>query len=151
MSLSFTDRENLWIQAGGNPVVASIAAAISMAEDTSGDPNVVSPTNDVGLWQINLPSHPQYNVTELQDPLSNAKAAVAISNNGRNWNPWTSYTSGAYLRFVSGSSTGVSTLFSSSSPCHTSNIELPSVGPLGGGSVCFDGWLGSGSMILGVL
>ena len=31
------------------------------------------------------------------DPLGNAKAAVIISDDGTNWTPWTTYTSGAYL------------------------------------------------------
>jgi hypothetical protein len=28
--------------------------------------------------------------------MGNAKAAIAISDDGRDWDPWTTYTSGAY-------------------------------------------------------
>ena len=30
------------------------------------------------------------------DPIGNAKAAIQISQDGTNWSPWTTYTSGAY-------------------------------------------------------
>jgi hypothetical protein len=32
--------------------------------------------------------------------MSNARAAVSISNNGTNWGAWTAYSSGAYRRFL---------------------------------------------------
>lgn len=149
MSLSFADRENLWIQAGGNPAAAAIAAAVSMAENTEGDPNVISGTNDVGLWQINMDAHPQYGLTWLQNPLNNARAAVEISNNGSNWNPWTVYKSNAYAKYLGGS--GAASLQSTSSSC-SAVISLPSVGPLGGGStLCMDGPIGLSALILGGL
>jgi hypothetical protein len=30
------------------------------------------------------------------DPLGNAKAAVFLSGDGRNWSPWTTFTTGAF-------------------------------------------------------
>ena len=30
------------------------------------------------------------------NPMGNAKAALAISSNGTNWRPWTTYVTGAY-------------------------------------------------------
>ena len=52
-----------------------------------------SPTNDFGYWQINGVHGPSM---ATYDPIGNAKAAIAISNNGRNWYPWTTYVTGAY-------------------------------------------------------
>lgn len=78
------------------------AIAVSLAEDPSGDPTIVCdsclgvPELSVGYWQINLLAHPQYTVAQMQDGNQNAAAAYAISNGGTNWNPWSTYTNGAY-------------------------------------------------------
>lgn len=76
--------EALWIQAGGDPAQAPRAAAQAMAE-SGGNENAVSPTNDVGLWQINRTS---WGPLATTNPLGNAQAAVKISQNGTNWRPW---------------------------------------------------------------
>jgi LysM repeat protein len=84
--------EQLWEAAGGSSAEAFTAAEIAMAE-SGGQQFAHSPTNDFGYWQINGvhgPSEATY------DPMGNAKAAIEISDNGRNWSPWTTYTSGAY-------------------------------------------------------
>lgn len=80
---SYAQLEQLWINAGGNPQNANIAAAVAMAE-SSGNPNAISASNDYGLWQINIVHGAQATL----DVMSNARAAVAISNNGQNWGPW---------------------------------------------------------------
>jgi hypothetical protein len=41
------------------------------------------------------------NNEELFNPTVNMKAAHAISNGGTNFRPWSTYTSGAYLRYMS--------------------------------------------------
>jgi LysM repeat protein len=89
--LNCTGLERLWRDAGGASWAAETAAAIAMAE-SGGNQFAHSPTNDFGYWQINgvWGSLATYNA------LGNAKAAVHISNDGRNWSPWTTYTSGAY-------------------------------------------------------
>lgn len=79
--------KQLWIQAGGNPQNAALAAAVALAE-SGGNPNA-GPVNkngstDRGLWQINS----IHGSLSSFDPLQNAKAAVQISNNGANWRPW---------------------------------------------------------------
>ena len=40
--------------------------------------------------------HARYGALSTYNPLGNAKAAVVISDDGRNWTPWTTFTSGAY-------------------------------------------------------
>jgi LysM repeat protein len=83
--------EQLWEQAGGSPARAFMAAEIAMAE-SGGNPNAISPTNDYGLWQINGSN----GSLATLNPSANARSAVIMSNNGTNWHPWTTYTSGAY-------------------------------------------------------
>lgn len=85
--------ESLWISEGGNPGEAFIAAEIATAE-SGGNPGAISPTADYGLWQINISNG--YGTSAL-DPVVSARAAIALSNNGANWSPWTTYTSGAYI------------------------------------------------------
>jgi LysM repeat protein len=84
--------EQLWEDAGGSSGEAVMAASIAMAE-SGGNQYALSPTNDYGYWQINGSWGP---TLATFNALGNAKAAVQISDNGRNWSPWTTYTSGAY-------------------------------------------------------
>lgn len=83
------------------------AVAVALAE-SAGDPkahNDTYPDNSYGLWQINMlgamgpERREQFGLEsnrELFQPDENAKAALAISSGGKNWSPWTTYTSGAY-------------------------------------------------------
>jgi hypothetical protein len=81
----------------------SLAAAVAMAESGgyTGAVGDVDLGRSVGLWQINLPSHPQYDPQSLLDPTYNASAAFAISAGGTNWNPWTTFRTGAYKAYYS--------------------------------------------------
>jgi hypothetical protein len=81
------------------------AAAIAMAEtggnpDAVGDTSITPPYGSVGLWQINVAAHPQYDPQALHDPNTNAAAALAISSGGTNFQPWSTFNSGAYQQFV---------------------------------------------------
>ena len=88
------------------------AVAIAIAE-SGGNPrahNAVPPDNSYGLWQINMigsmgPSRRrQFGLksnNDLYDPTTNARAAYAISGSGKNFKPWSVYTSGVYLRHMS--------------------------------------------------
>jgi hypothetical protein len=91
-NLSCSGLEALWKAAGGAPGSAFIAAEIAMAE-SSGRQYAHSPTNDFGYWQINGGHGP---AMATYNPIGNARAAIAISSNGRNWRPWTTYVTGAY-------------------------------------------------------
>lgn len=111
--MTFAEIEQTWIQAGGNPAEAPTAAAIAMAE-SGGDPSNTTGDNGTsyGLWQIHWTVHPQFNPSDLTNPLYNAAAAIAISGNGQNWNPWTTFMNGSYLKYLP---SGVQNLLSGSS------------------------------------
>jgi len=90
--LSCSGLEALWEAAGGSHGEAFMAAEIAEAE-SGGNQYALSPTNDYGYWQINGSHGP---AMATFNPMGNAKAAIAISNDGHNWGAWTTYTSGAY-------------------------------------------------------
>lgn len=96
----------------------TVAVAVAMAE-SSGDTrahNPVPPDDSYGLWQINMigslgpARRDQFDLDsnrELFDPEENAKAAWAISGHGGSFRPWTTYTSGAYERFLDDARRGI--------------------------------------------
>jgi len=90
--LSCGGLEALWEAAGGSHAEAFMAAEIAMAE-SGGNQFALSPTNDYGYWQINGSHGPSM---ATFNPMGNAKAAIAISDDGHDWGAWTTYTSGAY-------------------------------------------------------
>jgi len=92
-TLGCTQLEELWEAAGGAQTEAFTAAEIAMAE-SSGNQFALSPTDDMGYWQIDEPAHP---TLATYDPMGNAKAAIIISDDGSDWTPWTTYTTGAYI------------------------------------------------------
>lgn len=71
--------------------MAFLAAEIAEAE-SSGEQYATGPAGERGYWQI----HPDHGALSTYDAYGNARAAVLISDYGRNWSPWTTYTSGAY-------------------------------------------------------
>jgi LysM repeat protein len=91
-TLGCSGLEELWEEAGGSAAQALTAASIAMAE-SSGQQYATGAAGERGYWQIN----PDHGSLSTYDPLGNAKAAVIISDDGTNWTPWTTYTSGAYL------------------------------------------------------
>jgi LysM repeat protein len=90
-TLSCNGLEELWEQAGGSHAEAFMAAEIAMAE-SSGRQFATGPFGERGYWQIN----PNHGTLSTYDPLGNAKSAIIISDNGTNWQPWTTFLTGAY-------------------------------------------------------
>jgi hypothetical protein len=94
--VSDVDRYRLAVAAGFVGQEAILAVAISIAEDGSGDPRVVSTPNrnhtvDVGLWQVNSIWHAQFGGMEaLFDPMTNARAAFYIRGR-QGWCAWSTY------------------------------------------------------------
>jgi hypothetical protein len=94
------------------------AVAIALAE-SGGDPrahNPVPPDNSYGLWQINMigalgpDRRHQFHLDsnkELYDAETNAQAAFAISGKGDSFQPWTTFTSGAYKSHLDEARKGV--------------------------------------------
>jgi hypothetical protein len=85
--LTYGDVENTWIQAGGNPQAAAMAAAI--ADASSGLNPAITRTNpdgttSVGLWLIPKNGTPPGST----DPVANGRAAVQLSGNGTDWSQW---------------------------------------------------------------
>jgi hypothetical protein len=113
MAISYSQLEGYWIGAGGSPAAAPLAAAIAMAE-SGGNPNAHNakpPDDSYGLWQINMlgsmgPSRrAQFGLssnTQLFDPATNARAAVAISGGGKSFAAWSTFGNGAYRQFLNG-------------------------------------------------
>jgi LysM repeat protein len=91
-TLSCPQLEELWEAGGGSQGEAFMAAEIAMAE-SGGNQYATGTVGERGYWQIN----PNHGSLSTYDPLGNAQAAVIISDNGTNWSPWTTYTSGAYI------------------------------------------------------
>lgn len=109
----------LALYVGCSPAEAPIAAAIAAAESggnpgAQGDISLMDGTWDwsQGLWQIRgLRS--ERGTGGLRDSLANAnpeknaRAMYTISSGCRDWTPWSTYTSGAYLSYLGMSKTAV--------------------------------------------
>jgi len=76
------------------------AVAVANAESSRRTDAVGDGGDSIGLWQINIPSHPQYTVAQLKDPAQNAAAAKSIRDGGRGWNNWTQYRNGTYRSYL---------------------------------------------------
>ena len=90
-TLSCSGLEELWRSAGGNPADAFMAAEIAEAE-SGGNQYALSPTDDYGYWQINASN----GALATFNAYRNARSAIVLSDDGSNWNAWTTYHSGAY-------------------------------------------------------
>jgi hypothetical protein len=90
------------------------AIAVALAE-SGGRPdahnnNASTGDDSYGLWQINMRGsmgparRAQLGIASnaaLLDPQTNAKAMWAISNHGKNWSPWSTFKTNAYLKYMS--------------------------------------------------
>jgi hypothetical protein len=123
ISFDHDELEGLWLAAGGPLDVSDIAAAIAQAESGGCRFAHAGPTDDrpeqtctytdtdgensYGLWQINIRAHPQYDGLAMYDAANNAAAAVAVSSNGTDFTPWTTYNNHAYQAYLTGQNTPV--------------------------------------------
>lgn len=103
MTYTYAELEGFWTQAGGDPNVAPIMAAIAEAESSGS--NIIQKgqpysTTGWGLWQI-TPGNSEPSIgtdNALLNPLTNARAAVA-KYKSQGLKAWTTYTSGAYKQY----------------------------------------------------
>jgi hypothetical protein len=98
-------RQALWTANGGSQASASLAAAISQAENGPGDPALTSHNPDggtnVGLWQLDTRGvGAGYTVEQLADPNTNARITVMATANGTNWSQWETWHTGAYKQYL---------------------------------------------------
>ena len=95
-TLSCRGLEALWESAGGSPRAAFLAAEIAKAESSGRQYASLYNTNgttDRGYWQINS----IHGSLSTFGAYANARSAVIISDNGRNWTPWVTYNRGLYV------------------------------------------------------
>jgi hypothetical protein len=123
MAYTYAQLKALWIQNGGNPAAADVAAAVALAE-SGGNPDA-SNTNtngsiDRGLWQINS----VHGAQSTFDVTGNVKSAISISGNGANWSPWVTYQTGAYKKFMS-PTTAAATNTTTSTPSASTASFIP--------------------------
>jgi Lysozyme like domain len=93
------DRLRLLAQAAGFPD-PSLAAAIAMAESSGNEHAVGDSGQSFGLWQVHHPSHPEFEPPLLLTAWYAAQAALRISKSGTNWQPWTTFRTGAYKQYL---------------------------------------------------
>lgn len=95
-------------QAGFRGQALQTATAIALAE-SSGNPQAVNASDpnggSYGLWQINGVHAPGGTATpawerQMFNPANNAAEAFAVSSQGTNFQPWSTYTSGAYRQYL---------------------------------------------------
>jgi len=109
---------------------AKIGAAVGMAESGGNlsAHNGVPPDDSYGPWQINMigslgparrAAYGLKSNTDLYDLVTSARVTKAISHNGSDWGPWSTFKNGSYLRFMSNavSSTGA----------NNAGLNLPSI------------------------
>lgn len=138
MAYSYAQLEGYWDNAGGDPNVAPVMAAIALAESSGinqiqkGQPYAKT---GWGLWQITPGnSEPQFGTDQaLLNPVNNAHAAVAKYNTG-GLGEWTTYTSGAYKQYYQSGVTpdrSVSSNTGGTANATPAGLNIPG---LGGGS-----------------
>ena len=126
----------------GDAVAVAVAIALAESGGNTTSHNGVPPDNSYGLWQINMlgsmgpERRKQFGLTsneQLYDPATNARAMYSISNGGKNWKPWTTYTRGTYLAFMArGRSVANSSGTPTSSDSGTNQTPVASVASLDG-------------------
>ncbi|MEV7548579.1 transglycosylase SLT domain-containing protein [Amycolatopsis sp. NPDC089917] len=93
----------------GDGLTTAVAVALAESGGDTRAHNATPPDDSYGLWQINMlgamgpERRRQFGLdsnAELFDAATNAKAANKISDDGRSWTPWSTYTNGAYRRHL---------------------------------------------------
>lgn len=105
MTLSISQLLALAAAAGfsGDDLVNAVSVALA---ESGGNPNArgdtaITPGGSVGLWQINLKYHPEFNGQNLFDPATNAAAAYSVYQGaGATFQPWSTFKNGAFQRYT---------------------------------------------------
>jgi hypothetical protein len=94
---TYSQLEELWINAGGSSALAPVMAAIAEAE-SSGVSDAYNSSGASGLWQILGAVNPA-DQDQLFNPIVNAREAV-LKYQSQGLGAWVTYTSGAYKQFL---------------------------------------------------
>jgi len=100
---NFKQIENIWVKNGGSKKLAPVMAAIALAESggyTQAKHKNSNGTIDQGLWQINSSNYKLYKGHNIYDVNVNAHAAKRLAEGGNGLGNWTTYTSGAYKKYL---------------------------------------------------
>lgn len=93
----------------GNALSMAVAIALAESSGYADNHNPIPPDDSYGLWQINMlgamgpERRKRFNLksnTDLYNPDTNARVAYAMSNGGKNWGAWATYTGGKYLGYL---------------------------------------------------
>jgi hypothetical protein len=94
----------------GHGLTTAVAVALAESGGNTKSHNAAPPDNSYGLWQINMlgamgpERRRQYHLhsnNDLFNPDTNAKVAYSMSGHGKSWSPWSTYTGGAYRKYLS--------------------------------------------------
>lgn len=143
-SLSQSELQNLWIQAGGDPNVAPLMSAIAMAE-SGGNPDAKNAFSGAcGLWQIWPPQD------NCADPMSNAQMAVG-KYESQGLKAWQAFTNGAYKAFIGSAAILAPFPFGQNAnqrgQTQQANDMCMTFTAVG---VCWDGIVGIGAIVIGI-
>lgn len=99
-TLSMAEVEALWVQHGGDPAEAHVAAAVATAE-SGRRPAAVNGSNsdgsiDRGLFQMNS-IHQGCSTFDLAE---NVRCAVRLRGSANGWRHWVAYQTGAYRKYL---------------------------------------------------
>jgi hypothetical protein len=143
-------------RAGWSGSALTTAVAVALAE-SSGRIDVVNSIGCVGLWQINVPVHPQWTTAAMKDPNANASAAHSLYvSAGNKWTPWEAYTTGAYLAQMGraqlatasmGGSAGQASQVSSGGSGGAATVDPAAYNAIGGQAGLLDSIPGLGALI----
>jgi hypothetical protein len=88
--------------AGFDPQGVNTMVAIGKAESGLRSNATLSTSREysVGPFQINLKAHPNVSEEAARDPYQASAYAYQLSGGGKNYSPWTTYTSGKYKRYL---------------------------------------------------
>ncbi|MEV4871414.1 hypothetical protein [Streptomyces syringium] len=92
--------------AGWRGEALEIAVAVALAESSCNPSafnrtgNTPNTSTDRGLWQINDHWHAEVDDACAYDAQCNANQAYRISNQGKNWQPWSTYVMGHHRRHM---------------------------------------------------
>jgi hypothetical protein len=152
-ALSVAQLTQLAQNAGFSGSALSTAVAIALAE-SSGNPSVVgdtsiTPGGSVGLMQINLAAHPQYNAADLMDPQANMDAAFDVYQAaGGSFAPWTTYNTGAYAAYLPTTALAISTPYDDDSLGDASDQLSDALGSIDPNLLIIGGVLAAGLALL---